>query len=86
VRLIGIQCQTPLQDLFREKSLPDLYAAVDSYPNLRDLGMKMTTPMNRHKHIREFIENVGANICNYKESGPRTKKGWAPLHTIFLSS
>nr|XP_008191156.1 PREDICTED: EPM2A-interacting protein 1-like [Tribolium castaneum] len=31
------------QDLFREKSLPDFYAALDSYPNLRNLGMKMTT-------------------------------------------
>ncbi|XP_044730447.1 general transcription factor II-I repeat domain-containing protein 2A-like [Chrysoperla carnea] len=43
LELIELQCQTPLQDLFREKSLPDFYAALDSYPNLRNLGMKMTT-------------------------------------------
>jgi hypothetical protein len=43
LELIEIQSQTPLQDLFRKKSLPNFYAALDSYPNLRKFGMKMTT-------------------------------------------
>jgi hypothetical protein len=46
LELIEIQSQTPLQDLFREKSLPDFYAALDSYPRQRRLHAR--TFVNKH--------------------------------------